>query len=61
MAADFWSSTQRRYWQFTRERLAEIRDSLREKDKQPLPCQLPDPRHLSIYFNQRESGLQPLG
>ncbi|KAL1994816.1 hypothetical protein VTN49DRAFT_1003 [Thermomyces lanuginosus] len=53
MAADYWSSTQRRHWLFTRERLAEIRESLREKDKQPLPCQLPDPRHLNIYFNQQ--------
>ncbi|KAL1971295.1 hypothetical protein VTN77DRAFT_247 [Rasamsonia byssochlamydoides] len=54
MAANFWASTQRRYWLFTRERLAEIRENLMERDKlayQQFP--LPDLRLLNIYFNQQ--------
>lgn len=55
MAANYWTSTQRRHWLFTRERLAEIRENLKEKDKlahQQFP--LPDLRHLNIFFNQRQ-------
>ncbi|KAL1981617.1 hypothetical protein VTN96DRAFT_2389 [Rasamsonia emersonii] len=54
MAANYWTSTQRRHWLFTRERLAEIRENLKEKDKlahQQFP--LPDLRHLNIFFNQQ--------
>ncbi|KAJ9293273.1 hypothetical protein DTO271G3_7996 [Paecilomyces variotii] len=54
MAANYWASTQRRHWLFSRERLTEIRESLKEKDKlahQQFP--LPDLRLLSIYFNQQ--------
>lgn len=55
MAANYWASTQRRHWLFSREKLAEIRDRLREQDKvthSQFP--LPDQRLLNIYFNQRE-------
>ncbi|KAJ9198612.1 hypothetical protein DTO164E3_5083 [Paecilomyces variotii] len=54
MAANYWASTQRRHWLFSRERLSEIRENLKEKDKlahQQFP--LPDLRLLSIYFNQQ--------
>ncbi|KAL4867142.1 hypothetical protein BDV12DRAFT_186904 [Aspergillus spectabilis] len=54
MAANYWASTQRRHWLFTRERLAEIRESFREKDKvahSQFP--LPDQRLLNIYFNMQ--------
>lgn len=54
MAANYWVSTQRRHWLFSREKLADIREGLREKDKvahSQFP--LPDQRLLNIYFNQR--------
>ncbi|KAL2808998.1 cyclin-like protein [Aspergillus granulosus] len=54
MAANYWASTQRRHWLFTRERLAEIRESLREKDKVAYSqFPLPDQRLLNIYFSQQ--------
>lgn len=54
MAANYWASTQRRHWLFSRERLAEIRENLKEKDKVGhTQFPLPDLRLLSIYFNQR--------
>ena len=54
MAANYWASTQRRHWQFSRETLAEIRQKLEDDDRtlvQQFP--LPDRRLLSHYFNQR--------
>jgi cyclin C len=56
MAANYWESSQRRYWQFTREELEELRRKLEDEDPnlvQGYP--LPQLRHLSIYVNQRES------
>ncbi|OGE52663.1 hypothetical protein PENARI_c009G05302 [Penicillium arizonense] len=54
MAANYWTSTQRRHWLFSREKLAEIRDALREKDKAAhSQFPLPDQRLLNIYFNQQ--------
>lgn len=58
MAANYWASTQRRHWLFTREKLAETRDRLRDRDKvthSQFP--LPDQRLLNIYFNQRTKSL----
>ena len=54
MAANYWVSTQRRHWQFSRETLAERRQKL-EDDDRPLVQQypLPDRRLLSQFFNQR--------
>jgi len=55
MAANYWASTQRRYWLFTREKLAEVRDKQREKDMVAhTQFPLPDQRMLNIYFSQRE-------
>lgn len=56
MAANYWESTQRRYWQFTKEELAQLRENL-EDEEQNLVHMFPLPqwRHLSIYFNQRRS------
>ena len=54
MAANYWASTQRRHWQFSRETLAEIRQKLEEDDRalvQQYP--LPDRRLLSQFLNQR--------
>ncbi|KAL5337732.1 cyclin-like protein [Aspergillus crustosus] len=54
MAANYWASTQRRHWLFTRERLAEIRESFKEKDKVGhTQFPLPDQRLLNIYFNMQ--------
>ncbi|KAH8696445.1 putative C-type cyclin [Talaromyces proteolyticus] len=53
MAANYWVSTQRRHWMFTRERLAEVRESLRERDKDGHQVQLPDMRIINIYFKDQ--------
>lgn len=54
MAANYWTSTQRRHWLFTREKLAEVRDKQREKDMVAhTQFPLPDQRMLNIYFSQR--------
>jgi cyclin C len=54
MAANYWASTQRRFWRFTQEQLATMRQSL--EDEEPTIVQaypLPQQRHLNIFFNQR--------
>ena len=54
MAANYWASTQRRHWQFSRDTLAEIRQKLEDDDRalvQQYP--LPDRRLLSQFFSQR--------
>ena len=54
MAANFWESTQRRHWQFSKDELATTRQKLDDEDPalvQMFP--LPQLRHLNIYFNQR--------
>ncbi|OTB01598.1 hypothetical protein M426DRAFT_323357 [Hypoxylon sp. CI-4A] len=58
MAANYWESTQRRFWQFTKEELAQMRDEL-ERSEQALVQMFPLPRrtHLNIYFNQQISRL----
>ncbi|RQM06012.1 hypothetical protein DH86_00002574, partial [Scytalidium sp. 3C] len=54
MAANYWESTQRRYWQFTREQLDSLRKKLEEEDQNLVQMYaLPQIRHLSIYFNQQ--------
>lgn len=54
MAANYWESTQRKYWQFTKDQLSSMRQKLEDEDSalvQMFP--LPQLRHLNIYFNQR--------
>ncbi|KAK4251611.1 RNA polymerase II holoenzyme cyclin-like subunit [Corynascus novoguineensis] len=54
MAANYWESTQRKHWQFTKDELAAIRQRLDDEDPglvQMFP--LPPLRHLNIYFNQQ--------
>jgi len=54
MAANFWASTQRHHWQFSKQKLADIRKKLEDEDRalvQQYP--LPERRLLSIYFNQQ--------
>ena len=54
MAANYWTSSQRRCWQFSRQALSDIREQL-ESGEQNLIQQypLPDRRLLSLFFNQR--------
>ncbi|KAI1766885.1 cyclin-C [Hypoxylon sp. FL1150] len=56
MAANFWESTQRRFWQFSKDELAKMRDDL-EKSEQALVQNFPLPRrtHMNIFFNQQIS------
>ncbi|MCJ1365235.1 RNA polymerase II holoenzyme cyclin-like subunit [Acarospora aff. strigata] len=54
MAANYWASTQRLHWQFTKDQLSDTRERLEDEDRglvQQYP--LPDRRLLSIYFNQQ--------
>lgn len=54
MAANYWASSQRRHWQFSRETLADIRQKLEDDDRalvQQYP--LPDRRLLSQFFSQQ--------
>ncbi|KAI9713180.1 MAG: hypothetical protein M1820_001165 [Bogoriella megaspora] len=54
MAANYWSSTQRRFWTFTKQELVDIRERLDQSDGnlgQQYP--LPDIRLLNIYFNHQ--------
>jgi cyclin C len=54
MSANFWESTQRRHWLFSKEQLASMRQKL-EDDNAELVRMYPlsQPRHLYIYFNQQ--------
>lgn len=55
MAANYWESTQRRNWQFTREQLEDLRKKLEDEDQNLVQVYpLPALRHLSMYFNLRK-------
>ncbi|KAI0154468.1 cyclin-C [Xylariaceae sp. FL1272] len=52
MAANYWESTQRRNWQFTKDELALKREQLEESEQELVRMYpLPEQRHLNIYFN----------
>lgn len=54
MAANYWESTQRKHWQFTKDELAALRQRLDDEDPGLVHMfALPQLRHLNIYFNQR--------
>ncbi|KAK7978594.1 RNA polymerase II holoenzyme cyclin-like subunit [Apiospora saccharicola] len=54
MAASFWESTQRRYWMFSKEELAQMREKLCDEDPKLVQMYpLPDWKYLYIYFNQQ--------
>ncbi|KAM3529281.1 hypothetical protein NHJ13051_001942 [Beauveria bassiana] len=54
MSANYWDSTQRRYWLFTKDQLNTMRSKL-EQDNIDLVRMFPlsQPRHLAIFFNQQ--------
>lgn len=55
MAANYWDSTQRKHWQFTKEQLASMRQRLEDEDPGLVQSfGLPQWRHLNIFFNQRK-------
>ncbi|KAM4066904.1 RNA polymerase II holoenzyme cyclin-like subunit [Hirsutella rhossiliensis] len=54
MSANYWQSTQRRHWLFTKEQLASVRQKLEDDNADLIRMfPLPQPRHLAIYFNQQ--------
>lgn len=54
MAANYWASTQRLYWHFTKAELNDMRQDLENEDRTILEqYPLPDRRLLSIFFNQQ--------
>ena len=56
MSANYWESTQRRHWLFTKEQLASMRQKLEDDNAELVRLfPLPQIRHLFIYFNQRAS------
>ncbi|KAI4151678.1 MAG: hypothetical protein LQ341_000853 [Variospora aurantia] len=54
MAANFWSSTQKLYWQFSKAEIQEMRQQLESDDSAGLQqYPIPEKRLLSIFFNQQ--------
>ncbi|KND92671.1 RNA polymerase II holoenzyme cyclin-like subunit [Tolypocladium ophioglossoides CBS 100239] len=54
MSANYWESTQRRHWLFTKEQLASMRQKLEDENADLIRMfPLPQARHLAIYFNQQ--------
>jgi cyclin C len=56
MAANYWDSTQRTHWTFTKDQLDDIRTQ-QQQDNQELHSRfpLPEPRLMNIYIQQRAS------
>ncbi|OAA44303.1 RNA polymerase II holoenzyme cyclin-like subunit [Metarhizium rileyi] len=54
MSANYWESTQRRHWLFTKDQLSTLRQKLDDDNADLVRMfPLPQPRLLSIYFNQQ--------
>lgn len=54
MAANYWTSTQRKYWTFTPEALAELRDDLDKQNAKVVEqYPYPDRRHVFIFLRDR--------
>jgi len=61
MAANYWDSTQAKYWTFTKDELAAMRHDLQEHNKllhskHPLP----ERRHMNVFLQQRKQCLVSL-
>jgi cyclin C len=55
MSANYWESTQRQHWLFTKDQLASMRQKLDDDSAEWVRSYpLPEQRHLAIFFNQRE-------
>lgn len=54
MAANYWDSTQAKYWTFTRQELTNLRTDLAKQNAAlHTKYALPDPRHMSIYLQMQ--------
>ena len=54
MTSNYWDSTQRKHWTYSKAKLAEIRKQLEDEDRQLIQqYMLPDRRLLNIYFSQQ--------
>ncbi|KAH8168920.1 RNA polymerase II holoenzyme cyclin-like subunit [Sarocladium implicatum] len=54
MAANYWESTQRQHWLYTKDQLASMRQKLDDDNADWVRSYpLPEQRHLSIFFNQQ--------
>lgn len=55
MSANYWESTQRRHWLFSKDELASMRQKLDDDNIEIVRMfPLPQPRHLAMFFNQRK-------
>ncbi|KAJ0164691.1 RNA polymerase II holoenzyme cyclin-like subunit [Colletotrichum tanaceti] len=58
MAANYWESTQRRFWLFPKDELQAVRQKLEDDNAELVQMfPLPQPRHLAIFFNQQVNRL----
>ncbi|KAK1959958.1 cyclin domain-containing protein [Colletotrichum eremochloae] len=58
MAANYWESTQRRFWLFSKDELQAVRQKLEDDNAELVQMfPLPQPRHLAIFFNQQVNRL----
>ena len=56
MAANYWDSTQARYWTFTKAGLSEMETTLKEANRNlHTKYELPDKRHVNIFLQQRKT------
>jgi cyclin-C len=54
MAANYWTSTQRRFWNFTPSQLASIRSNLNAQNSSIITSYpIPDPRHILIFLKDQ--------
>ncbi|CAK7210390.1 RNA polymerase II holoenzyme cyclin-like subunit [Sporothrix curviconia] len=54
MAASYWDSTQRRFWEFSKEQLAALRQRKLDEERSLVQMYpLPEWRHLSLFFSQQ--------
>ncbi|EFW98532.1 c-type cyclin [Grosmannia clavigera kw1407] len=54
MAASYWDSTQRRFWEFSKEQLAARRRQRQEEERSLVQmCPLPEQRYLNMFFFQQ--------
>ncbi|CAK7198423.1 RNA polymerase II holoenzyme cyclin-like subunit [Sporothrix eucalyptigena] len=54
MTASYWDSTQRRFWEFSKEQLAALRQRKQDEERSLVQMYpLPEWRHLSLFFSQQ--------
>ncbi|PSK59345.1 RNA polymerase II holoenzyme cyclin-like subunit [Elsinoe australis] len=54
MAANYWDSSQSKYWTFTRDELVEMREKMRESNRAlHNKYEMPERRHINIFLQQQ--------